>query len=63
MLTQKSILPFIKSKKMIDHTKKLRTALKIRRDLVLELISKHAPFEVSWIIPKGGLNVWISLPS
>ncbi|MBG9775961.1 PLP-dependent aminotransferase family protein [Brevibacillus laterosporus] len=63
LLTQKSILPFIKSKKMIDHTKKLRTALKIRRDLVLELLSKHAPFEVSWIIPKGGLNVWISLPS
>jgi DNA-binding transcriptional MocR family regulator len=48
---------------MKDHTKKLRTALKLRRDLVLELLSKKAPSEVSWIVPKGGLNLWITLPS
>ncbi|SHT58341.1 GntR family transcriptional regulator [Mycobacteroides abscessus subsp. abscessus] len=63
LLTQKAILPFISSKRMMDHLKKLRTALKIRRDLVLEILSKHAPEEVSWFIPKGGLNVWITLPS
>jgi DNA-binding transcriptional MocR family regulator len=63
LLTQKAILPFIKSQKMMDHMKKLRTALKIRRDLVLELLSQHAPSEVSWVIPQGGLNLWISLPS
>jgi DNA-binding transcriptional MocR family regulator len=63
LLTQKVILPFIKSRKMKDHTKKLRTALKLRRDLVLELLSKKAPSEVSWIVPKGGLNLWITLPS
>ncbi|MGG0413381.1 PLP-dependent aminotransferase family protein [Peribacillus simplex] len=63
LLTQKAILPFIKSQRMIDHTKKLRTALKIRRDLVLELLSQHAPSEISWVIPKGGLNLWLTLPS
>lgn len=63
LLTQKDILPFISSKRMMDHLKKLRTALKIRRDLVLEILTQHAPEEVSWFIPKGGLNVWITLPS
>ncbi|MDE3839122.1 PLP-dependent aminotransferase family protein [Bacillus methanolicus] len=63
LLTQKAILPFIKSKKMTDHMKKLRTALRIRRDMVLEVLSQHAPSEVSWIIPQGGLNLWVSLPS
>jgi DNA-binding transcriptional MocR family regulator len=63
LLTQKSILPFINSKRMIDHLKKLRTALRIRRDLVLELLKQNAPSGVSWVIPEGGLNLWISLPS
>ncbi|MGE7590990.1 PLP-dependent aminotransferase family protein [Peribacillus sp. NPDC101480] len=63
LLTQKAIIPLINSKRMIDHTKKLRTALKIRRDLVLDLLTSLSPEGVSWTIPEGGLNVWISLPS
>ncbi|OAS89071.1 PLP-dependent aminotransferase family protein [Metabacillus litoralis] len=63
LLTQKAIIPFITSKRMMDHLKKLRTALKIRRDLVLEILSQQSPEEVSWFIPKGGLNVWLTLPS
>ncbi|MCY8513680.1 PLP-dependent aminotransferase family protein [Bacillus atrophaeus] len=63
LLTQKAILPLINSKRMMDHTKKLRTALKIRRDLVLDLLTSLSPDGVSWSIPEGGLNLWISLPS
>lgn len=63
LLTQKAILPFINSQRMIDHIKKLRTALKMRRNLVVELLSQHALDEVSWVIPKGGLNLWLTLPS
>ncbi|KKI91226.1 GntR family transcriptional regulator [Bacillus sp. SA1-12] len=63
LLTQKAILHFITSKRMMDHLKKLRTALKIRRDLVLEILSNHSPEEVSWFIPKGGLNIWLTLPA
>lgn len=63
LLTQKAIIPFITSKRMMDHLKKLRTALKIRRDLVLKILSRHSPEEVSWFIPKGGLNLWLTLPS
>ncbi|TDL64037.1 PLP-dependent aminotransferase family protein [Rhodococcus qingshengii] len=63
LLTQKAIHPFITSTRMMDHLKKLRTAIMIRRDLVLEILSQHSPEEVSWFIPKGGLNVWLTLPS
>ncbi|MEK4971303.1 PLP-dependent aminotransferase family protein [Niallia sp. FSL R7-0648] len=63
LLTQKAILSFINSKRTMDHLKKLRTALRIRRDLVLELLSQQMPNGVSWIIPEGGLNIWISLPT
>ncbi|WP_342495879.1 PLP-dependent aminotransferase family protein [Bacillus sp. FSL K6-0994] len=63
LLTQKAILPFLTSKKMIDHTKKLRTALKVRRDLMMDVLTKHAPKDVTWQIPQGGLNLWLSFPS
>ncbi|MET4559783.1 DNA-binding transcriptional MocR family regulator [Lysinibacillus parviboronicapiens] len=63
LLTQKSLLPFVTSKKMIEHMKKLRTALKVRRDLVLDLLSHYAPEGISWILPIGGLNIWLSLPT
>lgn len=46
----------------MEHIKKLRTALKLRKDQVLDLLSKKAPSEVSWYTPEGGLNLWISLP-
>ncbi|WP_046213801.1 MocR-like pyridoxine biosynthesis transcription factor PdxR [Paenibacillus wulumuqiensis] len=63
LLTQKAILPLINSKRMLDHTKKLRIALKIRRDLVIDLLTRLSPDDVSWTIPEGGLNLWISLPT
>jgi len=62
LLTQKSLLPFITSKRMIDHLKKLRTALKLRRDMAIDLLLQYGPEEISWMIPNGGLNIWISLP-
>ncbi|MCR6522128.1 MocR-like pyridoxine biosynthesis transcription factor PdxR [Lysinibacillus capsici] len=63
LITQKVILPFIQSYRMNDHVKKLRTALKIRRDLVVDLLSEYAPSDTSWKVPEGGLNLWVTLPS
>ncbi|QYK67465.1 PLP-dependent aminotransferase family protein [Paenibacillus sp. S02] len=62
LITQKLLLPFIESHKMVDHMDKMRNALKARRDLVIELLSKHCPDGVSWFIPSGGPNLWITLP-
>lgn len=47
----------------MNHLKKLRTALNIRRNLMLQLLSQHMPIGVSWVIPDGGLNLWLNLPA
>lgn len=63
LITQKLLLPFVQSPKMAGHMDKLRTALKARRELVIDILSVHCPKGVSWNIPAGGPNVWITLPS
>ena len=63
LLTQKALIPFLRSDRMHAHLEKLRIALEIRRDQTIALLNKHAPKGVTWIEPKGGLNIWVSLPS
>ena len=63
LITQKLLLPFVGSKKMVDHVTSLRTALRRRRDIALEALTSGAPNGMSWIVPEGGLNVWIQLPA
>lgn len=63
LLTQKALIPFLSSNRMHTHLEKLRIALEIRRDRTIALLDKYAPKGVTWIIPKGGLNIWVSLPS
>lgn len=62
LLTQKAILPLLGSKRMLAHAAKLRTAFMLRRDLVVQLLAQHAPETVKWIVPTGGLTIWLTLP-
>lgn len=62
LLTQKAILPLLHSERMRNHIKKLRIALQLRRDMMIELLTEHMPPGVSWIPPQGGVNLWLSLP-
>ncbi|CGG07999.1 2-aminoadipate transaminase [Streptococcus pneumoniae] len=45
---------------MKNHLEKLRTALQMRRDLTIDILSplKELHFE----IPNGGFNLWVTLP-
>ncbi|MEB2299260.1 PLP-dependent aminotransferase family protein [Lysinibacillus xylanilyticus] len=63
LLTQKALIPFLSSNRMNTHLEKLRIALEVRRDQTIKLLEKYAPESVTWVIPKGGLNIWVSLPS
>ncbi|EOO98471.1 GntR family transcriptional regulator [Bacillus cereus MC118] len=60
LLTQKALLPFLRAERMKKHLEKLRTALQIRRDLTIDILSplKELEFE----IPNGGFNLWVTLP-
>ncbi|ALS01346.1 GntR family transcriptional regulator [Enterococcus silesiacus] len=63
LLTQKALVPFLNSNRMRTHLEKLRIALEIRRNRTISLLENHAPEKVTWLIPKGGLNIWITFPT
>ncbi|RFU63596.1 PLP-dependent aminotransferase family protein [Bacillus sp. V59.32b] len=61
LITQKAILPFLRTERMKNHMEKLRTALQIRRDTAVEILScLNGTF--SFQVPDGGFNLWCSLP-
>jgi len=62
MLNQKAILPFIHPAPFERHMKRLRAALRSRRDVVLEQLKRHAPKGVTWTVPEGGFNIWVTMP-
>ncbi|MEH7464057.1 PLP-dependent aminotransferase family protein [Bacillus thuringiensis] len=61
LLTQKAILPFLRAERMKNHLEKLRIALQVRRDTTVEILSSLAD-TIHFQVPKGGFNLWISLP-
>ena len=46
---------------MKHHLEKLRTALQIRRDITIDMLSPLK--EIQFEIPDGGFNLWITLPN
>ncbi|WP_373445272.1 aminotransferase class I/II-fold pyridoxal phosphate-dependent enzyme, partial [Bacillus cereus] len=61
LLTQKALLPFLRAERMKHHLEKLRTALQIRRDITIDMLSPLK--EIQFEIPDGGFNLWITLPN
>ncbi|WP_010273371.1 MocR-like pyridoxine biosynthesis transcription factor PdxR [Paenibacillus senegalensis] len=62
LLNQKVILPIFESEHIHKLLARLRPALRSRRDLCLSLLGEHAPPGLVWNRPKGGFNLWLSLP-
>ncbi|WP_242250627.1 PLP-dependent aminotransferase family protein [Bacillus cereus group sp. BfR-BA-01379] len=60
LLTQKALLSFLRAERMKNHLEKLRTALQIRRDITIDMLSRLT--EIRFEIPNGGFNLWITLP-
>jgi 2-aminoadipate transaminase len=44
------------------HTRKVKRVYDSRRQLFLEEMHKNMPDGVSWLEPRGGFSVWVSLP-
>ncbi|RAL23425.1 PLP-dependent aminotransferase family protein [Thermoflavimicrobium daqui] len=62
LLNQKVILPIFQSQWIRRLLKELRESLKQKRNLTLQLLKEYAPPGMSWLTPKGGFNIWITLP-
>ncbi|UPM54884.1 PLP-dependent aminotransferase family protein [Gottfriedia acidiceleris] len=59
LLTQKAILPFLRTDRMRSHVEKLRIALQIRRDTSVEILSSLND-QLNFQIPDGGFNLWLT---
>ena len=46
-----------------EHIKLIRRVYRERRDVMLEALTQHFPPEVTWTRPKGGLFLWVTLPT
>lgn len=62
VLSQKILVDFMKSNKIENYLGKLNKQLIKRRDQVISLLKAHAPADVTWAVPEGGINLWIGLP-
>jgi len=44
------------------HIARIRELYRRRRDLMVALMQEHFPLEASWVVPDGGLFLWVTLP-
>ncbi len=61
-VTQGLILAFLRNAGKNGYLRKVVRALKHKRDLALGVLNREAPPGVTWTIPQGGLNIWMTLP-
>jgi len=46
-----------------DHVKLIRKVYRERRDVMLDSLEEHMPPGIKWTHPKGGLFLWVTLPT
>ncbi len=53
---------FIRTGKIYEYIKRMRTIYKRRKDTMVNAIKKYFPVELKWVEPRGGFYMWIKLP-
>jgi 2-aminoadipate transaminase len=56
------IYEFCRQGLLTQHIAGIREKYGRKRDLMLELLDKYFPEEVTWTKPDGGLFIWVELP-
>jgi DNA-binding transcriptional MocR family regulator len=59
---QAALLDFLRQGHLEAHLRRVRTAYRERRDIMLESLARHFPDGVDWSSPEGGLFLWLTLP-
>jgi len=63
ILIQKLIEPIFEQKTWEKYTTQLALKMKNRAEIVCKILNEHAPKELKWTYPKGGINLWCTLPN
>lgn len=53
---------YIHGKYLDKQVQEIKKLYRTKRDVMLEAIKKNFPKEVKWIVPQGGMFIWIELP-
>ena len=61
-LTQRIIYQFLLDNPLEDHLTSIRTFYKEQADFMITSMKQFFPDQVKWIIPKGGMFIWATLP-
>lgn len=61
-LMQRALDLYIKMGFLKKHINKINIIYKKRFDIMVKSLSNYIPKQISYTIPKGGLNFWLSLP-
>jgi DNA-binding transcriptional MocR family regulator len=59
---QAAVAELVENGEYDRHLARLRRALRVRRDALLEALEKEMPEGTRWSTPEGGYQVWVELP-
>jgi 2-aminoadipate transaminase len=63
VLIQRAAATFLASGSFPEHLARLKTEYRLRRDTMLTALDTHFPTEARWTRPRGGMFIWVELPS
>ena len=61
-MSQRELSVYLDDYSLDDHIDKIISVYKKRRDLMLKTMSESFPKEAEYIVPEGGLFIWVELP-
>lgn len=62
-LAQMQVDEFLNANDLDEHIAKINKVYKERRDIMLKTIDEEFPKEAKYFYPKGGMFIWVELPS
>lgn len=61
-LAQRILYRYLSECDWTAQIERLRSAYRVRRDLMLATLAEHMPAGISWTQPAGGMFIWMTLP-
>jgi len=61
-LAQRIIFQFLLDNSLDNHLNSIRTFYRSQADHMVAAMHQYFPLSVQWIIPKGGMFIWVTLP-
>jgi len=61
-LMQRIVFQYLLDNSLEDHLNSIRCFYKEQAEFMIAAMQSHFPDGVQWIVPKGGMFIWVSLP-